>query len=696
MGVVHAATDLKLNRAVALKLMLGELAHDPQFWARFRREVEILARLDAPHVLAILDHGELDGVPFLATQYVAGGDLGVLLAKRGPMPLSMAARVCAQVAEALAATHRAGVVHRDVKPSNVLLREQDPSTPHAYLCDFGIARSAGPTMTTAGAVSGTWTYLAPERMDGDPGSPASDIYSVGCLLFACLTGQPPYVGSDLQVAYGHREAPVPQFPGSSPAARHVNTILVRCLAKQPGQRYPTAAELARDLHAAADHPEDGFDPGATAGRVTGMPEVSRTRHGGRRRRLTVATGTVVLCLVAGGGWWAAAGDGPSDGMIAGPPASAGAAGVTGDLDEDDLGDVAAVVPGAPDGARRVVWHSDAERLVRGSSTRVDDYLDHVAADFDGDRRIDYAAVDVFTASARIRSEEGTETDKLKLPPAPKGVDDLTSEATFAGDFDGDGQADLGFAVEGKDSGVPNPITGEGMVRSCGLWILLRDEDGFAPAEQWAKQIPCFVPDLTVTDLGDDGRDDLVWLVDANTTWDGTVGQFARLVPLPSTGSSFERGDPVRVPESGPGGYVKPVSGDVDGDGADEVVAANRITRQHGDYDLDYLVYPDAEDGLAEPTQAVRTTRYSYELSNAMLVASDVNGDGRDDIVHATAPETFVESDAHPVRPGRDVNIDVVLVREDGSFASPTQWAVCQGCGSGFSLYTPVADYVSGQ
>ena len=169
MGVVYAATDTRLDRRVALKLVSGQLAGDPSFVTRFQREAAVLARLDSPHIVAIFDHGEQDGTPYIATQYVGGGDLGALIAGRGALPPQLALRVCAQIAGALADAHRVGVIHRDVKPSNVLLRDPDAAELHAYLCDFGIAQTESEGLTTAGAIAGSWAYLAPERANGDGG-----------------------------------------------------------------------------------------------------------------------------------------------------------------------------------------------------------------------------------------------------------------------------------------------------------------------------------------------------------------------------------------------------------------------------------------------------------------------------------------------------------------------------------------------
>ncbi|MDO9457073.1 serine/threonine-protein kinase, partial [Nocardioides sp.] len=253
MGVVHLATDTVLQRPVALKVVTAVLADSDEFRARFAHEAEALARLDSPHIIQIFDHGEQDGVPYIATQYVAGGDLGGLLAERGPLPSAMAASVCAQVADALHDAHRIGIVHRDVKATNVLVRDPAAADLHVYLCDFGIAKSDDSDgMTRPGGVAGTWAYLSPERADGSPATPASDVYAAGCLLWTCLTGAPPFGGTEAQVVLAHQNAPVPQLAdGGDPATAMINRVLARALAKDPAARYADAAELRGDLTAAA-------------------------------------------------------------------------------------------------------------------------------------------------------------------------------------------------------------------------------------------------------------------------------------------------------------------------------------------------------------------------------------------------------------------------------------------------------------
>lgn len=266
MGVVYAARDTVLDRLVALKVIAGQLAGDDEFRRRFQREAGVLARLDSPHVIAIYDHGEHDGVPFIATQYVPGGDLGDLLEAHGPLPPAVALQIAAQVTEALADAHRAGVVHRDVKAANVLLRSREitalDARPHSYLADFGIALSDGNATHTSSA-AGSWAYLSPERLRGTPATPASDLYAVGCLLWACLTGAPPYTGSDAEVVMGHVSEPVPHLEGDDDFATRLDAVLRKALAKTPAERWQDAAQLRAALLDLGE-PPPGFRPRAAA------------------------------------------------------------------------------------------------------------------------------------------------------------------------------------------------------------------------------------------------------------------------------------------------------------------------------------------------------------------------------------------------------------------------------------------------
>ena len=216
MGVVFVAVAPDLERPVALKVLAPQAAVDPRLRERFAREAATLARLDSPHIVYILEYGEQDGCPYLVTQLVPDGDLRHHLDEHGPLSPRQAADVMEQVAAGLEEAHSHGVVHRDLKSANILLRRLPSGQFHAYLCDFGIARADSYETTSASGVVGTLEYLAPERQSGAPASFATDVYSLGCLLWAAVTGAPPYRGSEVDVALAHLRAPVPRLPGERP------------------------------------------------------------------------------------------------------------------------------------------------------------------------------------------------------------------------------------------------------------------------------------------------------------------------------------------------------------------------------------------------------------------------------------------------------------------------------------------------
>ena len=255
MGVVYEAADDPLGRTVALKLISPRLAADPDFRERFRGEAQALAALDSPHVVHVYAYGEAGGRLYLATQLVPDGDLGVWLRDQGAPTVDVALDLMAQVAGGLADAHDAGLVHRDVKPANVLLRRRDAGLT-AYLGDFGIARRLDRGTTDDGPGTGTPAYMAPELHAGHPADARTDIYALGCLLWATLTGRAPYPGTtDDQVIRANLEQPVPRLPGRSARTREVNRILRTAMAKDPAQRYSSARELREDLRRAGSLPD---------------------------------------------------------------------------------------------------------------------------------------------------------------------------------------------------------------------------------------------------------------------------------------------------------------------------------------------------------------------------------------------------------------------------------------------------------
>ena len=252
MGVVYRAFDTVKGRTVALKVLIPELAADRAFQDRFRRESKRAARLSEPHIIPIHDYGQIDGRLYIDMRLVEGTDLATLLDRDGPMPPAAAAWIAAQVAAALDAAHADGLIHRDVKPSNVLITGHGKSMPFAYLIDFGIARvTRGASLSTGTGTIGTVTYMAPERFAGSPGEQHADVYSLACVLYECLTGRPPFSGEMVAVMWAHMNAPLPApstlRPGL-PAA--VDEVVARGLAKHPAHRYGSAGELADAILAA--------------------------------------------------------------------------------------------------------------------------------------------------------------------------------------------------------------------------------------------------------------------------------------------------------------------------------------------------------------------------------------------------------------------------------------------------------------
>ncbi|HEY5854886.1 MAG TPA: serine/threonine-protein kinase [Aldersonia sp.] len=257
MGEVYIAYDTSKDRVVALKLLPPEFARNTGYEQRFRREAHAAARLQEPHVIPIHDWGEHDGVLYIDMRLVEGQDLRRLLVAQGPMPPRRAVAIVGQVASALDAAHAHGLVHRDVKPENILIGSRD----FAYLVDFGIASDASDVaLTTAGSTIGTYAYMAPERFDNEPVTGQADIYSLGCVLHEALTGSKPYPANTVSaLVMAHLTATPPAasriVPGIPPALDHV---VARALAKNPQARYETAGRLAR---AAQDALEGRADPG---------------------------------------------------------------------------------------------------------------------------------------------------------------------------------------------------------------------------------------------------------------------------------------------------------------------------------------------------------------------------------------------------------------------------------------------------
>ncbi|MEA2310577.1 MAG: hypothetical protein QOE28_545 [Solirubrobacteraceae bacterium] len=256
MGVVYRATDLALDREVALKVVAPALAGDPAFRQRFIAESKLAASLDHPNVIPIYRAGEEDGVLFIVMRLVNGDDLRSALLRDGPFEPQRAARIIAQVASALDAAHASGLVYRDVKPANIMLGAGD----HAYLTDFGLSKRAGVSGddTRTGNVLGTIKYVAPEQIRGGPVDARTDVYALGGVLFCMLTGRAPFnLDTDEGTLWAHLSAPPPSASRVQPGVPSaVDAVIARAMAKDPALRHPDAGSLGRDALAAIGGGED--------------------------------------------------------------------------------------------------------------------------------------------------------------------------------------------------------------------------------------------------------------------------------------------------------------------------------------------------------------------------------------------------------------------------------------------------------
>jgi hypothetical protein len=254
MGVVYRATHLALNRPVALKLIAPELAEDEGFRTRFKQESMTAASIDHPNVIPIYHAGEENGQLYITMRYVEGTDLRAMIAQRGRLDPALAAQIVSQVAAALDAAHARGLVHRDVKPANVLIAGADGDV-HAYLTDFGLTKHAASQsgMTKTGMFVGTLDYIAPEQLQGGAIDARADVYALGCVLYQALTGNVPYP-RDTEPAkiWAHMSEPPPSVTQTGPGVPpQFEEVVQRAMAKDPNDRYLSAGDLGRASLAAA-------------------------------------------------------------------------------------------------------------------------------------------------------------------------------------------------------------------------------------------------------------------------------------------------------------------------------------------------------------------------------------------------------------------------------------------------------------
>src|SRR5215510_4571020 len=257
MAEVHHGRDMRLGRDVAIKMLRADLARDATFQMRFSREAQNAAALNHPAIVAVYDTGEEHGaggepLPFIVMEFVNGRTLKEVLTAEGPLQPRRALEISADICAALEFSHRHGIIHRDIKPGNVMLTRSG----QVKVMDFGIARalaSGASTMTQTSAVIGTAQYLSPEQARGEPVDARSDVYATGCVLFELLTGHPPFVGDNpVSVAYQHvREDPRPPSASSRDVSPEVDAVVLKALAKNPLNRYQSAGEMRADLMRAA-------------------------------------------------------------------------------------------------------------------------------------------------------------------------------------------------------------------------------------------------------------------------------------------------------------------------------------------------------------------------------------------------------------------------------------------------------------
>ncbi|MFD1663664.1 serine/threonine-protein kinase [Streptomyces caeni] len=257
MAVVYRARDLRLGRTVALKLLAPELTRNDTFRRRFTHESRVAAAIDHPHIVPVYEAGETDGVLYIAMRYVAGRDLRHLLDREGPLPLATVLRIAAQVASALDAAHDHGLVHRDVKPGNILVAQgTDSDHPeHVYLTDFGLTKKSLSLsgFTTAGQIVGTLDYVAPEQISGKPVDGRCDVYGLGCVVYEALAGRPPFRREDdMALLWAHQYDEPPPLTGQRPDLdASVDRVFAKALAKDPDDRYGSCLAFVSALRAAA-------------------------------------------------------------------------------------------------------------------------------------------------------------------------------------------------------------------------------------------------------------------------------------------------------------------------------------------------------------------------------------------------------------------------------------------------------------
>jgi protein kinase-like protein len=311
MGVVYSALEEALDRRIALKLIASDVASDPIFLRRFAEESRTAASIEHPNVIPIYAVGEEQGIPWLAMRHVTGSDLARRIVELGKLDPADAARITAQVGAGLDALHKAGLIHRDVKPGNVLLAEQEGGEEMVYLTDFGLAKNVASTsgFTRTGKVVGTLDYISPEQISGRDVDARADIYALGCMLYKTLTGRVPFPRADSAGKMFAHLNDLPPKPSDAGAPALFDPVIERAMAKEPDDRFPSAGDLGRAAMAAAEGGVVELEERtvATGIALTG-DEQEALVSGGVSRTVTAApTGTPTAVsppteVQEGGGW----------------------------------------------------------------------------------------------------------------------------------------------------------------------------------------------------------------------------------------------------------------------------------------------------------------------------------------------------------------------------------------------------------